>query len=112
MRIIQVLVVSLLSFSVFAQDVNVFESVTVGFKVTKPSEWQFVTAEENLERLKNIQLNDEEFNHIKKISNNIDNDVLILFWQFTIQTLSELDVVSNQHLSIEMFFALISKLSA
>ena len=51
----------------------------------------------------NFSLNDEEFNHIKKISNNIDNDVLILFWQFTIQTLNELDVVSNQHLSIEMF---------
>ena len=28
---------------------------------------------------------------------------MILFWQFTIQTLSELDIVSNQHLSIEMF---------
>ena len=28
---------------------------------------------------------------------------LILFWQFTIQTLGELDIVSNQHLSIEMF---------
>ena len=51
----------------------------------------------------NFSLNDEEFEHIKKISNSIDNDVLILFWQFTIQTLSELDIVSNQHLSIEMF---------
>ena len=29
--------------------------------------------------------------------------MLILFWQFTIKTLEELDVVSNQHLSIEMF---------
>ncbi len=51
----------------------------------------------------NFSLNDDEFKHIKKISNNIDNDVLILFWQFTIQTLTELDIVSNQHLSIEMF---------
>ena len=51
----------------------------------------------------NFSLNDEEFNDIKEISNKIDNDVLILFWQFTIQTLSELDIVSNQHLSIEMF---------
>ncbi len=51
----------------------------------------------------NFSLNDEEFNKIKEISNNIDSEVLILFWQFTIQTLSELDVVSNQHLSIEMF---------
>ena len=35
----------------------------------------------------NFSLNDEEFNKIKEISNNIDNDVLILFWQFTIKTL-------------------------
>ena len=29
--------------------------------------------------------------------------MLIVFWQFTIKTLNELDIVSNQHLSIEMF---------
>ena len=51
----------------------------------------------------NFSLNDEEFNRIKKISNEIENDLLILFWQFTIKTLGELDIVSNQHLSIEMF---------
>lgn len=51
----------------------------------------------------NFSLNDEEFNQIKEISDNVNNEVLILFWQFTIQTLSELDIVSNQHLSIEMF---------
>ncbi len=51
----------------------------------------------------NFSLNDDEFNQIKKIANVVDNKVLTLFWQFTIQTLSELDVVSNQHLSIEMF---------
>ncbi len=51
----------------------------------------------------NFSLNDEEFNKIKEISNNINNRVLILFWQFSIQTLGELDIVSNQHLSIEMF---------
>ena len=51
----------------------------------------------------NFSLNDEEFYKIKEISNNIDSKVLILFWQFTIQTLGELDIVSNQHLSIEMF---------
>jgi len=37
------------------------------------------------------------------LSRNVDNRILILFWQFTIKTLEELDVVSNQHLSIEMF---------
>ena len=51
----------------------------------------------------NFSLNDEEFNEIKKKSKNIDNETLILFWQFTIKTLGELDIVSNQHLSIEMF---------
>ena len=51
----------------------------------------------------NFSLNDEEFNKIKEISNNIDTKTLILFWQFTIKTLGELDIVSNQHLSIEMF---------
>ena len=51
----------------------------------------------------NFSLNDEEFNKIKEISNNVDSGVLILFWQFTVQTLEELDIVSNQHLSIEMF---------
>ena len=51
----------------------------------------------------NFSLNDNDFSKIKKISNNIENDVLILFWQFTITTLDEIDIVSNQNLSIEMF---------
>tara|TARA_Y100000741_G_scaffold362661_1_gene348857 strand:+ start:238 stop:1896 length:1659 start_codon:yes stop_codon:yes gene_type:complete len=50
----------------------------------------------------NFSLNDEEFSKIKEISNLIDNEVLILFWQFIIKTLEELEIVSNQHLSIEM----------
>jgi len=51
----------------------------------------------------NFSLNDEQFNIITEISRNVDNKTLILFWQFTIKTLEELDIVSNQHLSIEMF---------
>ena len=51
----------------------------------------------------NFSLNDEEFNRIKEISKKINNETLILFWQFTIKTLEELDIVSNQHLSMEMF---------
>ena len=51
----------------------------------------------------NFSLNDEEFSKIKKISDSIDNKVLILFWQFTIKTIEELEVVSNQNLSIEMY---------
>ena len=51
----------------------------------------------------NFSLNDEEFNRIKEISENVNNETLILFWQFTIKALEELDIVSNQHLSMEMF---------
>ena len=51
----------------------------------------------------NFSLNDDEFLKIKEISNKIDKKILILFWQFTIKTLEELDIVSNQNLSIEMF---------
>ena len=51
----------------------------------------------------NFSLNDEEFLRIKDISNRVENQVLLLFWQFTIKTIGELDVVSNQNLSIEMF---------
>ena len=51
----------------------------------------------------NFSLNDEDYFKIKEISKAIDNQVLILFWQFTIRTLEELDIVSNQNLSIEMF---------
>ena len=34
---------------------------------------------------------------------NIENKDLILFWQFTVRTIEELDIVSNQNLAIEMF---------
>jgi len=51
----------------------------------------------------NFSLNDEEFNKIKEISEKVNNETLILFWQFTIKTLEELNIVSNQHLSMEMF---------
>lgn len=59
----------------------------------------------------NFSLNNEEFSKIKKISNTVDSEVLILFWQFTIKTLEELDIVSSQHLSIEMFLIRLMHLS-
>ena len=60
----------------------------------------------------NFSLNDEEFNKIKNTSNQIQPDVLILFWQFSIKSLEELDIVSNQHLSIEMFLIRLMHLSS
>ena len=58
-----------------------------------------------------FSLNDDEYNKIREISNNVDSQILILFWQFTIKTLGELDIVSNQHLSIEMFLLRLIHLS-
>ena len=60
----------------------------------------------------NFSLNDEEFVKIKEISKSLKNEVLILFWQFTIRTLEELEIVSNQHLSIEMFLMRLMHLSS
>ena len=51
----------------------------------------------------NFNLNDEEFSKIKKIANEVSDETLILFWQFTLKTLGELEIVNNQNLSIEMF---------
>ena len=51
----------------------------------------------------NFSLNDKEFKDIDLISKEVGAETLLLFWQFTIKTLSELNVVSNQNLSIEMF---------
>ena len=51
----------------------------------------------------NFSLNDDDFTKIKEISNGLESQTLILFWQFTIKTLEELDIVLNQNLSIEMF---------
>ena len=60
----------------------------------------------------NFSLNDDEFSKIKELSNQVDSEVLILFWQFTISSLEELDIVSNQHLSIEMFLIRLMHLSS
>ena len=60
----------------------------------------------------NFSLNDEEFSKIKEISNQVDAEVLILFWQFAISSLEELNIVSNQHLSIEMFLIRLMHLSS
>ena len=60
----------------------------------------------------NFSLNDEEFLKIKELSKNLDNEVMILFWQFAIKTLDEIDIVANQNLSIEMFLVRMMYLSS
>ena len=67
----------------------------------------FVTIEST-----NFSLNDEEFSKIKEISNQVNSEILILFWQFAVSSLEELDIVSNQHMSIEMFLIRLMHLSS
>jgi len=51
----------------------------------------------------NFSLNEEEFNKISDISKKLNSQDLILFWNLTINAIDELDIVSNQNLSVEMF---------
>tara|TARA_Y100001970_G_scaffold249331_1_gene319716 strand:+ start:317 stop:1945 length:1629 start_codon:yes stop_codon:yes gene_type:complete len=51
----------------------------------------------------NFSLNDEEFNKISNLSKNLSSQDLILFWQFTIKVIEEIEIVSNPNLSVEMF---------
>ena len=51
----------------------------------------------------NFTLNDNEFKKISDIANNTNSKEIILFWQFTIKAIDELDLVSNPSLSVEMF---------
>ena len=60
----------------------------------------------------NFSLNDEQFKSIKSLVENLDNETLILFWQFTINTIGELDIVANQNISIEMFLIRLIHLKA
>ncbi len=51
----------------------------------------------------NFSLNDKEFHDIETLSKETSPETILLFWQFTIKTLNELEIVSNQNLSMEMF---------
>jgi len=51
----------------------------------------------------NFSLNDEEFKEIDKIAKIVDPKDIMIFWQFTIETIDELDIVSNPNLCVEMF---------
>ena len=52
---------------------------------------------------KNFDLNDAEFKILGELSKTITNKSLLLFWQFTIKTMEEIEIVSNQHIAMEMF---------
>ncbi len=58
----------------------------------------------------NFSLNDEESKNLEKISSSIDNETLIMFWQFTLKSIEELNMVSNQDLLVEMFLVRLTHL--
>ncbi len=51
----------------------------------------------------NFSLNDNDFKKISLLSKEIKPSHIMLFWQFTLKTIKEIDLVSNPNLSIEMF---------
>ena len=59
MKLLKILALMLITGFAYA-DPNVFEDTTIGFKVTKPSEWRFVTSKEHIDNLKRIELEDED----------------------------------------------------
>ena len=50
-----------------------------------------------------FSLSDTEIKVIEQLSSQIDIETLIMYWQFTLRSLEELNIVANQNLSIEMF---------
>ena len=40
---------------------------------------------------------------MERLYKSVDNKTLFLFWQFTVDAISEINLVSNQNLSVEMF---------
>jgi hypothetical protein len=50
-----------LSGAAAADEADTFRNPTAGFELTKPAEWQYITAAEAQENLKATKLNDQEF---------------------------------------------------
>lgn len=61
MKSIKIIFALLVAVQVNAANLNKFESVTAEFSVVKPTDWQFITAEQNIENIKRTELNDKEF---------------------------------------------------
>ena len=58
----------------------------------------------NLERASfSTDLTENNFTKIKEMSEKLDAHTLLLFWQFTIETMDEVNIVNDPNLSVEMF---------
>ena len=51
----------------------------------------------------NFYLNPEEIKKLSEIANNIEESTLLNYWQFTVNAMQELELVSDQNIAIEMF---------
>ncbi len=61
MKIIKIIFALLIAIQVSASNLNKFENPTAEFSIVKPNDWQFITAEQNIENLKRTEFNDKEF---------------------------------------------------
>ncbi len=51
----------------------------------------------------NFSLNDSDYKKITSLSKEINPKALLLFWEFTLKTLKEINIVANPNLLVEMF---------
>ena len=52
---------------------------------------------------KSIDFSDADYKKIEVLSKQVDDRTLLLFWEFSVETINEINLVSNQNLAIEMF---------
>ena len=48
----------------------------------------------------NFSLNDSDYKKITSLSKEIDPNALLLFWEFTLKTLKEINIVANPNLLV------------
>ena len=51
----------------------------------------------------NFYLKLEEIKNLSELANNVEESTLLNYWQFTVNAMQELELVSNQNIAIEMF---------
>ena len=50
-----------------------------------------------------LDFTDSDIKKIKDLANKVENKTILLFWEFSVNILGEINLVSNQHLAVEMF---------
>jgi len=59
---------------------------------------------ENIKKFdQSIEFIDFDIKKIEELSNRVDNKTLLLFWEFTVDMINEINLISNQHIAVEMF---------